>query len=196
MATIDVTKADVLRAIETERDWWRAVFDLAAQNGPVTGNEPVNGYWTYREISGHINGWRRWTVARLEAAADGSGHPIAPWPAGMADESLAGVDEINAWFLERSRSQSLEVSIAETFELVDRLRDAVTRIPEDRLLTPGSYVEIHPELADYPIGPALVGWSIMHVHGEHAPDLELWLSERIGQHAELPPTPSNFGYED
>jgi hypothetical protein len=195
LATIEVTKADVLRAIETERDWWRAVTDLAAQNEPVTGDEPVTGYWTYREVLGHVNGWRRWTVARLEAAANGSGQPIQPWPEGMAEDSHAGVDEINAWFLEQSRSASTDESIAETFALIDRMRDAVERIPDERLLTPGEYTDIDPGLASYPIG-AVVAFSIMHVHEEHAPDLQAWLSQRIGQHAELPPTPSTLGFED
>lgn len=190
------TKADVLRAIETERDWWRAVFDLAAQNEPVTGDEAVNGYWTYREVIAHINGWRRWTAARLEAAASGAGSAVPPWPAAMADETEAGLDEINAWFMEQSHRVSLDNTIGETFSLLDRIRDAVDRIPEDRLLTPGSYMDMDPELADYPIGPALVGFSITHVHGEHAPDLVAWLTERIGEHVTLPPTPSNFGFDD
>lgn len=196
MADIGVTKADVLRSIATERDWWQAVTDLAARNGPVTGDEPVSGYWSYRELIGHVNGWRAWTVARLEAAANGTGAPRPPWPAGMTDESEAGVDEINAWFLERSREMSLDATILETFSLIDRMRDAVEQIPDERLLAPGAFVAIDPSLADLPIGPAMVGFSIMHVHEDHAPDLQAWLSERAGQHAELPPIPSHFGYED
>jgi Protein of unknown function (DUF1706) len=195
MAENNVSKADVLRAIETERDWWRAVFDLAAANGPVTGDEPVTGYWTYRELIGHVNGWRCWTAARLESAANESGRPTPPWPAEMSEVTEEGTDEINAWFLEQGRAKPLPEAIAETFGLLDRMRNAVERIPEDRLLTPGAYAHIYPELATYPIG-AVVGFSIMHVHQEHAPDLQAWLSERIGQHAELPPTPSNLGYED
>lgn len=196
MTAIEVTKADVQRAIETERAWWRAVVDLAAQNAPVTGDEPVSGSWTYRELIGHINGWRRWTAARLEAAADGTGRPIPPWPESMSDETERGTDAINAWFKEQSRNTSLNETIEETFALLDRLGEAVERIPDDRLLTPGVFASTDPALADFPIGPALVGFSIMHVHIDHAPELELWLSERIGQHAELPPTPSHFGYED
>ncbi len=196
MTEIETTKADVQRAIETERDWWRAVFDLAAQNEPVTGNEAVNGYWTYRELVGHINGWRSWTVARLEAAADGTGRPTPPWPAEMSDETELGTDEINAWFLQQSRATSFDHTIAETFALLDRMRDAVERIPDERLLTPGAFAETDPALANLPIGPALIGFSITHVHGEHAPDIEPWLTERLGQHVELPPAPSNLGFED
>jgi hypothetical protein len=113
----------------------------------------------------------------------------------MSEMTEDGTDEINAWFLEQSRARPLAEAIAETFALLDRIRDAVIRIPDERLLAPGAYAHIYPELATYPIG-AVVGFSIMHVHEVHAPDLQAWLSERIGQQAELPPTPSNLGYED
>lgn len=190
-----VTKSDVVRSIETERAWWRAVVDLAAGNSPVTGDEPVNGDWTYRELIGHVNGWRRWTVARLEAAAAG-GNAITPWPGSMSGVTEAGLDEINAYFQRESREIPLDEAIAEMFSLLDRMRMAVESIPDDRLLTPGAFARTDPELADYPIGPALVGFSITHVHIEHAPALQTWLSERIGQHAELPPAPSSLGYEE
>lgn len=196
MSDIAVSKADVLRAIETERAWWRAAIDLAAQASPLTGNEPVNGFWTFQELLGHINGWRLWTAARLEAAANESELPPPPWPAGMDEETEAGTDEINAWLQARSRSQSIETTIDETFALLDRIQVAVGRIPEEQLLTPGWFSDTDPPLASYPIGPALVGFSISHAHDEHAPALIAWLSERIGQHAELPPAPSRLGYED
>lgn len=195
MSSNEVTKADVLRTLETERAWWRAVFDLAAQNGPVTGDEPVNGYWTFREIIGHVNGWRRWTVDRLESAATGS-RPLPPWPDHLDDDSEEAVDEINAWFMEQSRTTSLDDGMAETFALLDQLRDVVHRIPDEQLLTPGVFAHMDPELADLPIGPALIGFSIQHVHEEHAPDLESWLTDRLGQHAELSATPSTFGFAE
>jgi hypothetical protein len=196
MPEIAVTKADVIRAIETERDWWRVVFDLAAEPAPVTGDEPINGDWTYREMIGHINGWRRWTVARLESAANASVPLLHPWPDEMTEETEAGTDEINAWFKEQSVDQSLDAAIAETFTLLDRMRSAAEAMSDERLLTPGACVDVDPELAEFPIGPALVGYSMAHCHQEHAPDLEAWLADRIGRHSDLPPTPSNLGFDD
>ena len=189
------TKMDVIRSIETERVWWHAVVDMAEQSGPVTGDEPIDGEWTFRDVIEHINGWRRWAVARLEAASNGA-PPVPPWPARLTDTTEEEVDEINAWFLQQGRAKPLSEVVAEAFSLLDRMQHAVEAIPDDRLLTPGVFAETDPQIADYPIGPALVGFSMMHVHIDHAAAIQGWLSERIGQHAELPPTPSDFGFED
>ena len=195
MTEIRTTKADINRAIDTERDWWRAVLDLATQDGPLTGDEAIDGNWTVKELLAHVNGWRGWTVARLEAAADGDGKPVPPWPAGMSDTTEKGTDEINAWFGEQSRAESLETLVERLNGQLDALDAVVERMPAEDLLTPGRFTSSDPGLRDLPIGPALIGFSIVHVHEEHAPALEAWLTARLGQHAELPPTPSSFGYE-
>ena len=196
MATVETTKVDLLRAIDTERDWWRAVLDLAAQDGPLTGDEAIDGNWTIKELLAHVSGWRGWTVTRLEAAANGIGKPTPPGPAGMEDNTAEGTDEINAWFGEQARAESLQTHVQRLNGQLDALDAVVERMPAEDLLTPGRFASADPALSDLPIGPALIGFSIVHVHEEHAPALEAWLTARLGQHAELPPTPSNFGYQD
>jgi hypothetical protein len=196
MTEISTSKADIIRALETERDWWRAVIDLAGQNGPLTGNEEIDGNWTFKELLAHIEGWRRLTLARLESAAVGSGAPQQPWPDGMNDETEAGTDEINAWFDEQSRARSLDQVTEGLFAQLDDLEGAIERAPADVLLTPGRAAWVGEAFETLPIGPAVIGYSITHVHQEHAPALEAWLSTRLGQHVELPPTPSNLGFED
>jgi hypothetical protein len=196
MATREVTKADLLRAIETEQDWWRAVFDLAAADGPLTGDESLDGAWTYKELLAHVLGWRRLTLARLEAAATNSGKPAPPWPDGMSDETAMGTDEINAWFQAESREQSLDQVIGGMTANLDGLHDVVEQMPAADLLTPGKYPWLGEGFDSLPVGPALIGYSITHVHVDHAPTLEAWLTARQGQHVELPPTPSNLGYDE
>jgi hypothetical protein len=195
MATIEPTKADLLRAIETEQDWWLAMIDTARTSGPLTGDEDIDGDWTFKELLAHIDGWRSWTLARFEAAADGT-DPKEPWPAEMHEESDDDVDAINAWFKEQSHRQSLDDVIAASTNRLHELHAVLERMSEDDLFTPGRFVRFGAEYADLPIGPAVLGYSITHVHGEHGPTLETWLSARSGQHVELPPTPPNFGYDD
>lgn len=195
MATIEPTKTDLLRALETEQDWWRAVFDLASSDGRLTGDEALNGSWTYKELLAHILGWRRLTLARFEAAAAASGKPPGIWPDGMSDATEAGTDEINAWFQEQSHDQSLDQVTGGITANLDALREVVQQMPDDDLLTPGKFVWLDEGFETLPLGPALIGYSITHVHQEHAPALQAWLTARLGQHAELPPTPSNFGYD-
>lgn len=195
MTTVETSKADILRAIDTETAWWRAVIDLAQERAPLNGSEPVDGSWTFKEVLAHVDGWRQWTLARLEAAASGE-EPVAPWPAELPGETEEDVDEINAWFDEQVRPLPLNEVIDGFMRRLGRIRAAVEALSADDLLTPGRYARFGPEWADLPLGPAIVGYSISHVHDEHAPALIAWLSERLGQHAELPPAPSNFGFED
>lgn len=195
MPTIPVTKADLVRAIDTESDWWRAVLDQATASGPLSGDEEIDGNWTFKELLAHVIGWRTLTLARLEAAADGTGAPTPPWPAGMTDETDEGTDEINAWFSAQSHRASLAEVAGQMETQLAALRGAIERIPDDDLFTPGRFASIDPAFAQLPLGPALIGYSIEHVHGEHAPALEAWLDANRGQHVELPPIPSNFGYD-
>jgi hypothetical protein len=196
MTQIPTTKADLLRALETEQDWWRTALDLAAQDGPLTGDEEIDANWTVKELVGHVSGWRDWTLARLTAAADGATKAVAPWPSDMHDDSEAGVDAINAWFKDQVNEQTLEEAVAHLQSQLDDLRAVVERIPDDDLLSPGRFTALDPQLSELPIGPALIGFSIAHVHIEHAPALQAWLTARLGQHVELAPTPSNFGYDE
>lgn len=196
MPQIATTKDDLLRSLETERDWWRAVLDLAVENTPLSGAEEIDGSWTIKEVVAHVSGWRDWTLARLEAAARGSGQPTPPWPESMPEETMADVDAINAWFTEQSHGESFDTVTAHLFNQLDALKSVVSELSDDVLLTPGKAAWLGEGFDAIPIGPALLGWSIAHAHEEHAPALEAWLTERLGRHAELPPTPSNFGYDE
>lgn len=196
MTMIETTKADVLRAIETERDWWRAMIDTAQESGPLTGNEDVDGSWTFKELLAHIDGWRRLTLARFEAAATAADAPIIPWPNGMDDDTDDGTNAINAWFDEQSHASSLDQIVATSTERLESLHAVVQSMSAEDLLTPGRFARFGPGFADIPIGPALIGYTVTHMHGEHAPTLLAWLSQRAGQHVELPPTPPDFGFVD
>lgn len=196
MNGIAITKADLIRALVTERDWWRAMLDLAAQDGALTGDEAIDGNWTLNELLAHINGWRAWTLARLEAAADGSDSPTTPWPAPMSEATEAGVDEINAWFTAESHGTTLPGQVRRLNSQLDGLEAVVERMPAEDLLVPGRFGWLGEGAEPLPIGPALIGYSITHVHKDHATTLETWLTVRLGQHPEFPPAPTNFGFED
>ena len=196
MPEIDTTKDDLLRTLETERDWWRAVLDLAGEEVDVTGDEEIDGSWTLKTLLGHITGWRDLTISRLETAERGSGMPTAPWPATMPEETEDDVDAINAWFDERSQAASLESAVEQLFGQIDTMEALVRRMSDDDLFTVGKFSRFGEGFDAIPIGPALIGYSITHVHQDHAPALEAWLTARRGQHAELPPTPSDLGYDE
>lgn len=196
MAQTDITKDDLVRALEAEREWWRAVLDLAAEDVDLTGDEAIDGTWTLKTLIGHIAGWRDLTIARLETAERGSGMPTMPWPSTLPAETEADVDGINAWFEAQARAASFASETERLFGQIDTMEALVRRMSDEDLFTTGKFAQFGEGFDQIPIGPGVIGYSITHVHQDHAPALETWLSERRGQHAELPPTPSDFGYVD
>lgn len=184
------TKDDLLAAIDAERSYWNAlvasVEAAGLMNRPGTNNES----WTFKEMAAHLNSWRGLTAARLDAASRGSGPPTHPWPAGM--EEGTDTDAINAWFAARDKVRPATEVLAEATAQFDVMGAAVGAMPADDLLTPGRFAW----LGDLPIGPAVLGYSFVHLHTDHEPDIRAWLRRETGGEPALPPPPPTFGYEE
>src|SRR5215831_13108863 len=95
-----MTKTELLAGLHSEQEQWEA---LLAQIGEARMDQPgVAGEWSIKDIVAHLTGWRRRTVARLQAAQRGEAAPPPPWPA-----HLRTVDEVNAWIYEQNRGRSV-----------------------------------------------------------------------------------------
>ncbi len=182
------TKDDLLTAIDAERRYWDALVAAVEAAGLMNRPGTNNGSWTFKEMAAHLNGWRGVTVARLEAASRGAGPPAHPWPAGM--EEGTDIDAINAWFAARDKNRSATEVLAETTAQFDAMGAAVAGMTADDLLTPGRFAW----LGDLPIGPAVLGYSFVHLHTDHEPDIRAWLRRETGGEPVLPPAPPTFGY--
>lgn len=168
-----MTKTGLLDQIDaTERAW----DDLAAEALRADPTRPgAMGEWSFVDVAGHLNGWRRRTVARLEAAANGTGSPPPPWPDGLNPETDDGVDAINRWIYEQYHGRPLADILAEAQDQWRRMRVATAAIPEADLTTPGRY----PWLDGHPLGDVIEG-AASHLHDEHEADIRHWLSARDG----------------
>jgi hypothetical protein len=165
------SKTAWLDRIERARQTWE---EIVAAVGAAGMEQPVaGGDWTFKDIAGHLNGWRIRTVARLEAAVRDEAPRPAPWPADLDDGTDAGVDAINDWLHGYYSTRSTDEILAEAREQFDRLRAAVAALPEEALETPGRY----PWLGDSPLSTVLDG-SLGHLHEEHEPGLRAWLADR------------------
>src|SRR5262245_11242071 len=67
--------------------------------------------WSINDIIARLTGWRRRTVARLQAAQRGAGEPPSYWPAHLQE-----VDEVNAWIYEQNRGRSLREVLDESHQ--------------------------------------------------------------------------------
>jgi hypothetical protein len=157
-------RAELLAELQSEQKAWEG---LLAQIGEDRLDEPgVQGEWSIKDIVAHLTAWRRRTVRRLEAAVAGQPEPAHDWPIDLHED-----DEINAWFHERDRGQSLRETLAESRRVFDKLVSAIEKFPEDALDDP----ERLPWMQGAPVsGATFFG----HFHAEHEADMREWLSRQ------------------
>jgi len=167
-----MSKAGLLDEIERERANWE---QLLATVGEARMEQPgVVGAWTFKDVVAHLNGWRTRTLARLGAARAGVEPPPPPWPAGLDEDTEAGLTQINAWIERTGRERTLQEVLDESRRSFDQMRADVLALSEDDLTDPGRYPWMHGE----PLG-VVVGYSFGHFHEEHEADISAWLG-RIG----------------
>lgn len=164
-------KSELLAQIERERAFWA---QLVAEVGEEHMLEPgATGDWTFKDVVAHLNGWRRQTLARLEAARSGQTPAPPPWPAHFDDEEEDGVEQINAWIYQSSRDRPLREVLDEYQRSFSAMRDAASALSERDLTEPGRY----DWLGGAPLA-AVITASFGHLHEEHEQALRDWLDRR------------------
>ena len=74
-----MNKSEFLNGLREEYRQWEALLD---QIGEARMDQSgVADDWSIKDIVAHLTGWRRRTVARLQAAQRGEGEPPPYWPA-------------------------------------------------------------------------------------------------------------------
>ena len=155
-------QADLLAELNAENEAWEG---LLADIGEDRMEEPgVAGAWSIKDVVAHLAAWRRRTVGRIEAVANGRPEPAPSWPADLQQD-----DDINAWFHERDRDKSVREVLTESRAVFQQLVSAVAKLPEDALNDPARF----PWMEGAPLtGAALFG----HFHDEHEADMRAFLS--------------------
>ena len=157
-------RAELLGELNAEQEAWER---LLTQIGEDRMDEPgVAGAWSTKDVVAHLTAWRRRTVGRLEAVANGQPEPAPSWPAELHED-----DEINAWFHARDRAKSVRDVLAESRGVFQQLVSAVAKLPEDSLDDPARF----PWMEGAPLsGAAFFG----HFHDEHEADMRAFLSRQ------------------
>jgi hypothetical protein len=159
-----MTKTALLADLHREQEQWEA---LLAQIGEARMDQPgVAGEWSIKDIVAHLTGWRRRTVARLQAAQRGEAEPSPPWPAHLQTD-----DQINAWVYETNRDRSVREVLADSRQVFQQLVAAIEAFPEAELLDPHRFAWWEGELLS---AAALFA----HFHEEHEPDMRAWLARQ------------------
>ena len=156
-------KSELLNGLQAEYQQWAALLD---QIGPARMDQPgVTGDWSIKDIVAHLTGWRRRTVARLQAAQRGEPAPPPPWPAHLQTD-----DEINAWIYASNHERSVREILDESHQVFQQLHAAIAGLPDDVLRDP---VHHFPWLEGQPFS---AGEFFAHFHDEHEPDMRAWLA--------------------
>jgi hypothetical protein len=159
-----MTKQTLLADLQAEQSQFEGLLD---QLGAARMDQPgVAGRWSIKDIVAHLTGWRRQTVARLQAARRGEGGPPPLWPANLQSD-----EAINAWLYEANRDRSVDDVRAESRQVFDELVAAIDAFPEAELLDPRRFAWWEGELLS---AAGLFG----HFHEEHEPDMRAWLAQR------------------
>jgi hypothetical protein len=158
-----MNRSELLNGFREEYRQWKELLD---QIGEARMDQPdVAGGWSIKDIVAHLTGWRRRTVARLQAAQRGEGEPPPPWPAQLQTD-----DEINAWIYETNRGRSVHEVLDDSDQVFQQLLAAVEGLPDEVLSDPARHL---PWLEAESIKPAdFFG----HFREEHEPDMRAWLA--------------------
>src|SRR5689334_24257696 len=156
-------KSELLNGLQEEYQQWEALLD---QIGPARMDLPgVTGHWSIKDIVAHLTGWRRRTVARLQAAQRGEPEPPPPWPAHLQSD-----DEINAWIYHANHERSVGEVLDESHQVFQQLLTAVEGLPDKVLMDVQHYL---PWLEGNPFSASGI---FSHFHDEHEPDMRAWLA--------------------
>jgi hypothetical protein len=148
---------------------------LVAEAGPTSMESPdLVGGWSLKEIIAHLTAWRWWSVARMEAAVQGT-TPVPPWQGDLDEETDEGTDRINRQFNEASRDLSVADVLRDSRATLDRLEAAILALSDADLFAPGRYAW----LGEYPLAAVITG-SAEHLreHDEEATAALLARDER------------------
>ena len=158
-------RAELLAELNAENQGWER---LLTEIGEDRMDEPgVAGMWSIKDVVAHITAWRRRTVGRLEAVAQGQPEPQPQWPAELSED-----DEINAWFHARDRDKPVREVLAESRRVFEQLASAIANFPENALDDPARV----PWMGTTPISGGAAFFA--HFHQEHEADMRTWLSRQ------------------
>jgi hypothetical protein len=163
-------KTQLLTALRDEFNHWDELLNSLPEEQITARLLPSD--LSIKDVVAHLWSWQQRTVARMEAAANGTEPRNPGWPEGLDPETDEDLDKINAWIHETNLDKPWSQVYGDWRSQFARLLDLTESVPEADLMQPGKYSW----LGDYPLSDVLEG-TYEH-HDEHRGSLLAWL----GQH--------------
>jgi hypothetical protein len=162
MTNMPMTKAAILNDLRSARAEWDA---LIAQVDEARLSEPgMAGFWSVKDVVGHLTAVDRWNVNALLAHARGE-----PVPA--LDEQLMELEERNSRHYEQNRQRPLPHVMQESRQVFQQLVDLLEAQPEEFLTQPQTFLGLPHRIL---VGQSLKDACADH-YRHHMPDVRAWL---------------------
>jgi hypothetical protein len=157
-------KTAFLNKLREENDQWEA---LLAEIGEDRMDTPgVAEQWSIKDIVAHLTGWRRRSVARLQAAARHEREFASPWPPHLETD-----DEINAWIFDANHKRSVREVLDDSRQSFQDLVAAIDAFSDEELQDPQRFPWMEGE-------QLRATMYFEHFHEEHEPDMRAWLARQ------------------
>ncbi len=158
-----MNRSELIAGLKEEYRGWQALLE---QIGTEHMAQPgVAGHWSIKDIVAHLTGWRRRTVARLQAAQRGDPEPAPPWPSHLQTD-----DEINAWIYDASHKRPVREILDNSHQVFEQLLAAVEGLPDQAFIDVQHYFP-------WWEGSSLTSDAFFaHFHEEHEPDMLAFLA--------------------
>ena len=127
--------------------------------------------WTVKDIVAHLWSWQQASVARAEAALQGTQPNYPRWWEINGPDPEEDVDRTNAYLFETNKDKPWTIVYADWKAQFEHFLELSRQIPEKDLLEPGKYAW----MGNYPLAASAMG-SLDH-HQEHFETLSAWLQD-------------------
>jgi hypothetical protein len=131
----------------------------------------VPSTWTVKDVIAHLWSWQQASVARAEAALQGTQPNYPGWWEINGPDPEKDVDQTNAWLYEASKGKPWSMVYADWKAQFELYLELNRQIPEEDLLEPGKFEWMR----GYPLAASPLG-SLGH-HEEHFDTLVTWLQD-------------------
>jgi hypothetical protein len=163
-----MNKSETIASLQEEYQGWQELLD---QIGLQHMDQPgVAGHWSIKDIVAHLTGWRRRTVARLQAAGRAEPEPPTPWPAHLQTD-----EEINAWIFEADHNRPAREILGESDQVFRQLLAAIEGLPAQ------AFTDVRRYLPWWEGSSLTADAFFAHFHEEHEPDMRAFLARMQSQ---------------
>lgn len=169
-ASQTVSRDQLRAAIDDEIQQWD---NLVSEIGLSSLNLPgFMGEWTFLDVAAHLTAWRKRTIDRINAAANGLPEPTPE----ISDDTDAETDASNRRIYEQNHNRRAVDVLHEAHDSYEQLKRAIDALSLDDLADPDRFAWCE--------GRPLSAWIVdrsffSHLHEEHEPEIRRQIT-RLG----------------